>query len=118
MLQVRGLARSGSLRAIGHSRIVSMAIRDVSVMLGAGAAEPGDLIVAIGGNDNTTCLDSAGFTHPPPGWIAAGVQNNAAENVPSEICYRVATEAGRHPVSWSWVDPTVNVAVAAIAAFR
>jgi hypothetical protein len=117
VLQVRGLA-GAALRATGQVRILGTALPKVTVSLSTGAAQPGDFVVAIGGNDNTVQLPSSGFTDPPEGWTSAGVQNDASNNVPSEACHRVATAAGDQQVTWAWADPSVNVAVAAIATFR
>jgi hypothetical protein len=46
------------------------------------------------------------------------VQDDATNNVPSELCYRTAPAWGAQSVTWTWDDPKVNVAAAVIAALR
>jgi hypothetical protein len=116
VIQIRGLT-DHRVVATGKSWRKSAAIADVFVALG-GSAEPGDFVVALGGYDNTEQRDHAGWSHPPPGWTGLGVQEDAANNVPSELCYQVAPAAGPQGVTWTWTDPKVNVAAAVIAAFR
>jgi hypothetical protein len=114
--QLRGLTEH-RLIGVGHTRARGDAITSVSVTL-AGAAQPGDLVIAIGGYDNTEPRDHVGWSHPPAGWLALGVQDDASNNVPSELCYRVAAMPGPQSVTWTWTDPTVNIVAAAIAALR
>jgi hypothetical protein len=116
VVQVRGLTEHRLITS-GQTWIKGDGIAGVSVAL-AGAAEPDDLLIAIGAYDNTAPRDHAGWSHPPPGWHPLGVQDNAAENVPSELCDRAAPSAGVHAVTWTWSDPAVNVAAAVIAALR
>jgi hypothetical protein len=116
VVQVRGLTEH-RLIATGQRWAQSEALPSVSVALD-GAAEPGDLIIAFGGYDNTEPRDQPGFGHPPPGWLPLGVLNDARNNVPSELRHRAAPDAGAQPVTWTWTDPKVNVAAAAIAALR
>lgn len=116
VVQVRGLTEH-RLIATGQAWVKGAVIAGVSVALD-GAAGPDDLLIAIGGYDNTRPCDHPGWSHPPPGWLPLGVQDDATNNVPSELCYRVAPAWGAQAVSWTWTDPTVNVAAAVIAALR
>ena len=116
VVQVRGLTEHRVVTT-GQSWRKGDAIPSVSVALD-GAAEPGDLVIALAGYDNTTPCDHSGFSHPPPSWLALGLQDDTTNNVPSELCYRAAPAAGAQAVTWTWTDPTVNVAAAAIAALR
>ena len=116
VLQVRGLTER-RLVATGQTRVTRDAITDVAVAL-LGVAEPDDLVIALAGYDNTRPRDRAGWSHPPAGWRPVGVQDDAATNVPSELCYRDARVVGPQPVTWTWTDPTVNVACAIVAALR
>jgi hypothetical protein len=54
----------------------------------------------------------------PPGWLPLGVQDDASNNVPSELRYRTAPAWGPQSVTWTWTDPKVNVAAAVITALR
>jgi len=116
VVQVRGLTEHRLITS-GHSWVTGEAIAGVSVAL-AGAAGPDDLLIAIGGYDNTAPRDRPGFGPPPPGWIPLGVQDDASNNVPSELRYRTAPAWGPQSVTWTWTDPKVNVAAAVIAALR
>jgi hypothetical protein len=114
--QVRGLTEH-RLIASGASWTKGDAIPGSSVSLDA-PAEPGDLVVALAGYDNTGPAGRPGWSHPPPGWLPLGVQDDADNNVPSELSYRVAAAAGPASVAWRWTDPKVNVTAAVIAALR
>lgn len=116
VVQVRGLTEH-RLIATGQTWLKGDALASISVALD-GAAGPDDLLIAVAGYDNTEPRDNPGWSHPPPGWIALGIQNDAASNVPSELCYRAAPASGPQAVSWTWSDPKVNVAAAVIAALR
>ena len=116
VVQVRGLTEHRVI-ASGQSWARGDAIPQLSVALD-GAADPGDLVIALGGYDNTRPADHAGWSHPPAGWVALGLQDDTINNVPSELCYRAAVAAGSQAVTWTWTDPTVNVAAAVIAALR
>ncbi|HET9626597.1 MAG TPA: hypothetical protein VFP84_34780 [Kofleriaceae bacterium] len=114
VVQIRGLTERRVV-ALGERRITGAALADISVT-SDGAAADGDLVIALAGYDNTA-PHAPGWSHPPPGWRALGVQDDGANNVPSELCARVAT-VGPQTVTWTWQDPTVNVAAAVIAAIR
>jgi hypothetical protein len=116
VVQVRGLTEH-RLIATGQTWIKGDAIPSVTVALD-GTAGPADLVIALAGYDNTAERDHAGWSHPPPGWLPLGVQDDAASNVPSELCYRAAPAQGAQSVIWTWADPEVNVATALIAALR
>jgi hypothetical protein len=116
VVQVRGLTERRVI-GTGEQRLTGDAIRGISVKLDA-VVQPDDLVIALGGYDNTKPTDHAGWSHPPADWLALGVQDDTANNVPSELCYRAAPAAGSPSVAWTWTDPTVNVAVAVIAALR
>jgi hypothetical protein len=116
VVQIRGLTERRVVTT-GQAWTKGDAISSVSVALD-GAAEPSDLIVALAGFDDTKPPDRTGWSHPPAGWLPLGVQEDGVNNVPSELCYRAAPEAGPQAVTWTWTDPTVNVAVAATAALR
>ena len=116
VVQLRGLTERRVVTS-GQRWAKGTAMPDVSVALD-GEPAVGDLLLAIGGYDNTTPRDHAGFSHPPAGWIPLGVMDDPATNVPSELCHRVAGDAHAGAVSWTWTDPTVNVTAAVIAALR
>jgi len=116
VVQIRGLTEHRVV-ASGQSWTTGDALPGTSVTLD-GAAESGDLLIALAGYDNTGPAGRPGWSHPPPGWIALGVQDDADNNVPSELCYRIAPDAGTHAVSWTWADPKVNVTAAVITALR
>jgi hypothetical protein len=113
-VQIRGLTEH-RLITTGQTRIVGDTIASVSVALDVAPA-PDDLLLALGGYDNTEPRERSGPSHPPPGWLALGLQDDASNNVPSELCYRAASDA--RTVTWTWPDPEVNVAAAVIAALR
>lgn len=113
-IQVRGIS---SIVMTGSNHAVGSAVPNVSVAL-AGNAQPGDFVVAIGGYDNTAQFPSAQISNPPAGWSIGGVQNDASNNVPSQVSYRIAPAVGTQAVSWTWADPNVNVTASSIAAFR
>ncbi|HEX7844135.1 MAG TPA: hypothetical protein VF469_41955 [Kofleriaceae bacterium] len=115
VVQLRGLTER-RLVTTGQAWVKGSAIPGVSVALD-GATQPGDLVLALGGYDDTDPHGPPGWSHPPAGWLPLAVQDDAANNVPSELCYRAAP-AGLQTVAWTWTDPTVNIAVAVIAAFR
>jgi hypothetical protein len=114
VLQIRGLTERRVI-TIGQSWATGAAMRTAEVALDRDAA-PDDLLIALGGYDDTAPPDHAGFSHPPAGWQPLGLQDNPTGNVPSELCYRTAGSA--HAVTWTWTDPTVNVTAAVIAALR
>lgn len=116
VVQVRGLTERRVV-ATGQTWVKGSAIPSLSVGLD-GATQPGDLVIALGGYDNTEQRDHAGISHPPAGWLPLGVQDDAANNVPSELCYRAAPDGGSSSVTWTWTDPKVNVVAAVIAALR
>jgi hypothetical protein len=119
-VQIRGLTER-SVVTTGQARqtaTTGAAIPGITVGTDGDAAAAGDLILAIGGFDDVTSPPHAGISHPPAGWTAIGVQDDPTNNVPSEVCYRLASVPGPQSVSWTWTDTTANVAVAAIAALR
>lgn len=116
VVQVRGLTEH-RLIASGGSWGKGDAIPGTSVTLDR-AAERDDLLIALAGYDNTGPSDRPGWSHPPPGWLPLGVQDDADNNVPSELCDRLAPDSGAASVSWTWTDPKVNVTAAVIAALR
>lgn len=116
VVQIRGLTERRVV-ATGGTRFKARAIAGLSVSLD-GAAGGGDLVLALGGYDNTEQRPSAGWSHPPAGWVALGIQDDASMNVPSELCYRVAAAWGPQSVRWTWTDPTVNVVAGVMIAVR
>lgn len=116
VVQIRGLTEH-RLITTGHTWLKGDALPRISVAL-EDPAQPGDLVVALAGYDNTEGIDQSGWSHPPAGWLALGLQPDARNNVPSELCYRVAPAAGSQAVAWTWTDPKVNVAAAVIGALR
>ncbi|HEU4733733.1 MAG TPA: hypothetical protein VFT22_37835 [Kofleriaceae bacterium] len=114
--QVRGLTQH-RLIATGQSWARGDAIPSASVTID-GAVEPGDLLIALAGYDNVEPRARPGWSHPPPGWHALGLQDDASNNVPSELCDRIAPAAGPAQVTWTWADPKVNVTAAVIGALR
>lgn len=126
VVQIRGLTEHRVV-ASHEARVTGAAIAGVSAALleptGAGTppanpVAPGDLVVALGGYDNTALRERAGFAAPLEGWRTLGAQHDASNNVPSEARYRVADAPGPQATTWTWTDPTVNVAAAVIAALR
>ncbi len=117
VLVVRGLSPRAGLVATGQTHATGSAIPGVSVAL-TGPTQPGDFVIALGGYDDAIIFGNAHITDPPAGWTSAGVQNDSSKNVPSAVCYRVASSAEAARVTWTWDDPTANVTAAAIAAFR
>jgi hypothetical protein len=115
VLQVRGLTERRVITS-GERRLTGDAIRELA-LTSDGAAGAGDLAIAIAGFDNTTPRTPTTWSHPPAGWTALGVQPDGANNVPSEVCTRAAA-AGAQSVTWTWDDPTVNVAVAVMTVLR
>jgi hypothetical protein len=116
VVQVRGLTEH-HLIASGQSWAKGDAIPGASVTLD-GAAERDDLLIALAGYDNTGPSERPGWSHPPQNWLPLGVQDDANNNVPSELCYRAAAAPGSQAVTWTWTDPKVNVTAAVIAALR
>jgi hypothetical protein len=114
--QIRGLTERRVI-GVGHSRVKGDAIGSIAVTL-AGAAQAGDLVIAVGGYDNTEPRDQVGWSPLPPGWIALGAQDDASNNVPSSLCYRVAATPGPQSMTWRWTDPKVNIVAAALAVLR
>jgi hypothetical protein len=116
VVQVRGLTEHRVI-TVGSSWAKGTGLRSASAALEAPAA-PGDLIVAIGGYDNTAPVDRPGWSPPPTGWTALGSQDDASNNVPSQLWTRTAEAPVAQQVTWAWTDPTVNVTAAVIAAIR
>gem|GEM_PF-1854138 len=114
--QLRGLT-DRRVVAVGSTWVRGTALAEVFVSL-YGVAQPGDLVLALAGYDNTAPHPRAGWSHPPAGWLALGVEEDATNNVPSTLSWRVAPALGAQPVTWTWTDPTVNVATALVAALR
>jgi len=116
VVQVRGLTEH-RLVTTGHTWLKGDAIPSVAVAL-EDAALPGDLAIALAGYDNTEPRDRPGWSHPPPGWQPLAVQDDASNNVPSELCQRTVEARGTQAVTWTWADPRVNVTAAVIGALR
>ncbi|HEX3476045.1 MAG TPA: hypothetical protein VHT91_13565 [Kofleriaceae bacterium] len=114
--QVRGLTEHRVV-ATGDRWVRGSAIPQIDAATDR-PAETGDLVIALAGYDNVDPRDHSGFSHPPAGWIALGLDDDTANNVPSELCYRTAPVDGAQAVAWTWTDPSVNVATAVIAALR
>jgi hypothetical protein len=116
VVQVRGLTERRLLGA-GQTRVKGDALTSVTATL-LGAVAPGDLVLAVGGYDNTEPRDQPGWQPPPPGWRTLGSQDDASNNVPSQLRAHVAGAAGPIAATWAWRDPRVNIVAAAIAALR
>jgi hypothetical protein len=116
VVQIRGLTERRVI-ATGSSRVKGDAMAGVTATL-AGAAAEGDLVLAVGGYDNTEPRPAPGWAAPPAGWRRLGSQDDSANNVPSELRVHVPTVSGPVSTSWSWSDPKVNIVAAAIAALR
>jgi hypothetical protein len=114
VLQVRGLTERRVITS-GERRLTGDALRELA-LTSDGAAGDGDLVIALAGFDDTTPHTPTTWSHSV-GWKALGVQTDGANNVPSELCMRAA-EVGPQAVTWTWDDPTVNVAVAVITVLR
>ncbi|TMQ20199.1 MAG: hypothetical protein E6J90_16665 [Deltaproteobacteria bacterium] len=114
--QVRGLTERRVV-ASGDSWVRGSRLPEIAVATDR-PAEAGDLVIALAGYDNVDQRDHSGFSHPPVGWIPLGLNDDAANNVPSELCYRAAPAPGGQALTWTWTDPSVNVAAAVIAALR
>jgi hypothetical protein len=114
--QVRGLTERRVV-ATGETWARGSHIPEVAVATDR-PADTGDLVIALAGYDNVDQRDHTGFSHPPAGWIALGLNDDASNNVPSELCYRVAPARGSQTLTWTWSDPSVNVVAAVIAALR
>jgi hypothetical protein len=115
VVQVRGLTERRVITA-GQRWTRGSALPGAEVGLD-GMPGPDDLLIAVGGYDNTAPRDTAGWTPPSGGWISLGAQDDAANNVPS-VAWYLPRAAGARAVSWTWADPTVNVTAAVIAALR
>lgn len=116
VVQVRGLT-AHQVVGVGHTRVKGDAMYSVSATL-AGAAAAGDLVLAIGGYDNTEPRDRPGWVAVPDGWRTLGAQDDAANNVPSQLRVHRASETGPVTMTWAWLDPKVNIVAAAIVALR
>ncbi len=104
-------AASSAQQRLGGSALVG-----ISLQSGAGA-QPGDLLVAMAVFDDTVIMSSgAGMTDPPAGWQSIGANQDAANFPPVEACWKLAS-GGAESVSWTWSDPTANVAHALVAGF-
>jgi hypothetical protein len=114
--QVRGLTERRVI-ASGDRWVRGARIPEI-VVATEGPAEAGDLIIALAGYDNVDQRDHSGFSHPPAGWTPLGLNDDASNNVPSELCYRGAPAGGEQSLTWTWTDPSVNVVTAVIAALR
>jgi hypothetical protein len=112
VIQIRGLTEHRVI-ALGQNRLASPALDRIGVAL-FGLAQPDDLVIALGGYDNTAPIDHVTWT-PPAGFTVLASEDDGANNVPSLACTRVAPIG---PIVWSWIDPTVNVAVAVAVALR
>lgn len=117
VLQIRGLTEHRVV-ALGQNRLASPALDRIGVAL-FGLAQPEDLVVALGGYDNTAPsvgapIDRVTWT-PPAGFAVLASDDDGTNNVPSLACSRLAPIG---PMTWSWIDPTVNVAVAVAVALR
>lgn len=64
----------------------------------------GDLVFAATMYENSVTLTNAGLTDPPSGWTSQGVNQDATNFVPTEICSRVVSSAGVQTASWSNAD--------------
>ncbi len=107
-----GGVRSGSSANV---RLQGTALPGVSVTAGA-TTQPGDLLLAAAVYDDNGYLGSAGMTDPPSGWTSIGANQDAPLFPPMEASWKAAA-GGAESVGWSWVDNTVNVAHALVAAF-
>jgi hypothetical protein len=115
LLQIRGLTEHRQV-AIGSTWGKGAAIPEVFVSM-LGVADAGDLVLALGGYDNTAPRDDAGWSQPA-GWQPLGIMSDAANNVPSQLAYRIAPALDAQALTWQWTDPTVNVVCGIVAALR
>jgi hypothetical protein len=116
VIQVRGL--TGSFVGAADNHADGTDLPSISTQLSS-AANSGDFVVAIGGEDDQVDYGpDAGMSGPPAGWQSIGVQNDSSDNVPSAAFSQTVTSPGTMPVTWRWNDDTANVTGAAIAAFR
>lgn len=116
VVQIRGLTERRVV-ATGSARVKGDAMSGVTATL-AGLAAAGDLVLAVGGYDNTEPRPAPGWAAVPDGWRQLGAQDDSANNVPSSLRVHVAPAAGPVATTWSWADPKVNIVAAAIAALR
>lgn len=84
----------------------------------AGNCANGDLLLAMTMEENTAASVGAGMTNPPSGWTSQGVNQDATNNVPSQLSSRVANAAGTFSTSWTWTDPNTDQTSAIIVAFH
>ena len=105
VLLVRGLKTASVVRATGQVAILAyatvtlavawtgtfestatlsaIALTGNTVALTTANAQPGDIVVAISCEDNTTQnFGGAGFSDPPSGWTSGGAQQDAALRLP------------------------------------
>lgn len=84
----------------------------------AGNCNNGDLLLAMTMEENTAASVGAGITNPPSGWTSEGVNQDATNNVPSQLSSRVANSAGTFSTSWTWTDPNTDQTSAIIVAIH
>jgi hypothetical protein len=68
----------------------------------------GDLAFAVTTYENSAGQVSAGLTDPPSGWTSQGVNQDATNFVPTEICSKIVSGAGTQTASWSNSDPNTT----------
>lgn len=64
----------------------------------------GDLVFGVTSYENSVGSVNAGLTDPPSGWTSQGVNQDATNFVPTEICSKLVTSAGVQTASWSNTD--------------
>lgn len=64
----------------------------------------GDLAFAVTTYENSAGSVSAGLTDPPSGWTSRGVNQDATNFIPTEICSKIVSGAGTQTASWSNTD--------------
>jgi hypothetical protein len=124
LLEIEGLVTNWPVRDSGQSRKSHPffgpgdpnTIKTITATTDGGAAQVGDLAIAIFAMDNNSNPDIN--ISLPSGWTSLGFNNAAVDNIGYRACYKIVTSAGAQTATCTWSDDSTFVAEAALVVFK
>jgi len=109
IFEVTGLSTAPTVRTVGfETQINTSASWTVGSGVSPNTPQAGDVAFAIVTYENTAVLASASLTDPPTGWNSLGANQDATNNLPTQMSYKLVANAGAVSASWSTVDTHVS----------
>lgn len=107
IVECAGLPASPSVRASNFSG-ATVSDQSWNISSANGTPQAGDLAFAATVYENSVALGNAQLTDPPSGWTSIGASQDATNNLPTQLSYRIVGTTGSISAAWSTADTHVT----------